>query len=124
MDRVILYRIPKGGIPEEGINEGDVIAARVPIYGTKDAGRGWWLKLNDVVKGHGLTANRILPTLFSLRNEHQQIVAMMSTNVDDFLYGYKEEGREAMGAILDAFTSTREDTEFRFCGKKSNSMPT
>ena len=29
-DRIILYRIPKGGIPEEGIYEGDVLAARIP----------------------------------------------------------------------------------------------
>jgi len=34
-DRVILYRIPKGGIPEEGVEEGDVLAARVPVYGAK-----------------------------------------------------------------------------------------
>ena len=40
-DRLILYRIPKGEIPEEGIEEGDVLAARVPIYGTSDAGRGF-----------------------------------------------------------------------------------
>ena len=37
VDRIILYRIPRGGIPEEGVKEGDIIAARVPIYGTKDA---------------------------------------------------------------------------------------
>ena len=47
-DRIILYRIPKGGIPEEGIYEGDVMAAWVPIYGTKDAGRGLWLRLREV----------------------------------------------------------------------------
>ena len=45
-DRIILYRIPGGGIPGEGVEEGSVIAARVPIYGTKDAGRGFWLRLS------------------------------------------------------------------------------
>ena len=40
VDRIILYRIPKGGIPECDIPDGTVIAARVPIYGTKDAGSG------------------------------------------------------------------------------------
>ena len=54
VDRVILYKIPKGGIPEEGVEEGTVIAARVPIYGTKDAGRGFWLKLKKVVTDQGL----------------------------------------------------------------------
>ena len=39
-ERIILYRIPRGGIPGAGVPEGSVIAARVPIYGTKDAGRG------------------------------------------------------------------------------------
>ena len=66
VDRIILYRIPKGGIPEEGIEEGTVIATSVPIYGTKDAGRGFWLRLKEVVLNRGYTANRILPTMFSL----------------------------------------------------------
>jgi len=47
VDRVILYKIPRGGIPEHGVKEGAVIAARVPIYGTKDAGRGFWLRLKE-----------------------------------------------------------------------------
>ena len=41
VDRVILYKIPKGGIPEEGVEEGTVIAARVSIYGIKDVGRAF-----------------------------------------------------------------------------------
>ena len=39
VDRLILYRIPRGGISEVGLAEGDVIAARIPIYGTGGAGR-------------------------------------------------------------------------------------
>ena len=42
VDRIILYKIPNGGVPEEGVEEGSVIAARVPIYGTADAGEAWW----------------------------------------------------------------------------------
>ena len=45
LDRIILCRVPRGGIPEERMEEGAVIAARVPIYGAVDAGRGAWLKL-------------------------------------------------------------------------------
>jgi Reverse transcriptase (RNA-dependent DNA polymerase). len=85
VDRIICYRIPKGGIPEEGIQEGDVIAARVPIYCTKEAGRGWWLKLNDVVKQYGFVPNAILPTLFACRNKEGRIVLLMYSKVDDSL---------------------------------------
>ena len=45
IDRILLCRIPAEGIPEEGIAGGDILASRVPIYGTKDAGRGLWLQL-------------------------------------------------------------------------------
>ena len=88
MDRVLLYRIPRGGIPEEGIEEGAVIAARVPIYGTRDAGRNFWLKLQGVSNQNGFVLNKILPTLFTVRDDDGNIVAMMNSNVDDLLYGY------------------------------------
>ena len=66
---MVLYRIPKGGIPEEGIEEGAVLAARVPMYGTKDAGCGFWLGLKEVVLENNYTLNAILPTMFALRDK-------------------------------------------------------
>ena len=50
IDRSLLYRIPAEGIPEEGIAGGAILASRVPIYGTKDAGRGLWLRLKNTCK--------------------------------------------------------------------------
>ena len=117
-DRVILYRIPKGGIPEEGVEEGAVLAARVPIYGTKDAGRGWWLQLKEVVIECGYTLNKILPTMFTLRVD-DKIVGVMSSNVDDLLYGSLPGHEKAMEDILDRFAvRDRSETSFRFCGKE------
>ena len=34
LDRILLYRIPAEGIPEEEIAGGAMLASRVPIYGT------------------------------------------------------------------------------------------
>ena len=117
-DRVILYRIPKGGIPEEGIEEGAVLAARVPIYGTKDAGRGFWLRLKEVAIEHGYTLNKILPTMFSLLIDGK-IAGVMSSNVDDLLYGSLPGYEGAMDAILDTFSvRERNEAPFRFCGKE------
>ena len=118
-DRVILYRIPKGGIPAAGIAEGAVLAARVPIYGTKDAGRGFWLRLKEVVTEKGYHLNKILPTLFALRDDNEQIVSVMSSNVDDLLYGSLEGYEYAMEEILDTFSvRERNVAPFRFCGKE------
>ncbi len=109
-ERIILYRIPKGGIPEEGVEEGAVVAARVPIYGTKDAGRGFWLKLSEKVQKEGYTLNRILPAMFSLTDSNKKIVGVMSTNVDDLLHGNLPEADGPVGRILEEF-SVREQNE-------------
>ena len=117
-DRIILYRIPKGGIPEEGVEEGAVLAARVPIYGTKDAGRGWWLQLKEAAVEAGYTLNNILPTMFTLRVDNK-IVAVMSSNVDDLLYGSNTEHEKPMEELLDRFAvRDRNVGTFRFCGKE------
>ena len=118
VDRIILYRIPKGGIPEEGIEEGTIIAARVPIYGTKDAGRGFWLKLKEVVLSRGYKTNKILPTMFTLVKDGK-IRAVMSSNVDDLLYGSRPGFDAEIRENLDEFQVKQIlDTEFRFCGKE------
>ena len=44
-DRILLYRIPVEGIRELGVASGAIVASRVPVYGTTDAGRGLRLRL-------------------------------------------------------------------------------
>ena len=61
----------------------DLPASRVPVYGTKDAGRGLWLRLKNTCKQFKCSLNQILQTLFTLRNEQSKIIAVMSSNVDD-----------------------------------------
>ena len=57
IDRIVLYRIPAEGIPEEGIAGGEIWASRVPVNGTKDAGRGLWLRLKNTCKQFKFSLN-------------------------------------------------------------------
>ena len=115
----MLYRIPAGGIPEEGIAGGEILASRVPVYGTKDAGRGLWLRLKNTCKEFKFSLNQILPTLFTLRDDESRIIAVMSSNVDDMLYGYRPEGDEVMNSVLQQFLAGKDEHGiFRFCGKE------
>ena len=50
IDRISLHRIPAEGIPEEGIAGREIWASRVPVCGTKEAGRGLWLRLKHTCK--------------------------------------------------------------------------
>ena len=116
--RILLFRIPAEGIPEEGISGEEILASRVPVCGTKDAGRGLWLRLKNTCKQFNFSLNQILPTLFTLRNEESKIIAVMSSNVDDLLYGYLPEGAEATTSVLQQFLVVEEeDDTFRFFGK-------
>ena len=114
----MLYRIPAEGIPEEGIAGEAIWASRVPIYGTMVAGRGLCLKLKNTCKQVNFSLNRILPTLFTLRREESKIIAVMSSNVDDLLYGYHLEGAEALTSVLQqSMVGKEEHNALRFCGK-------
>ena len=63
--------------------------------------------------------NQILPTLFTLRDDESRIIAVMSSDVDDLLYGYLPEGAEAMNSVLQQFLVGKEEHgTFRFCGKE------
>ena len=63
---------PAGGIPEERIACGEMFASRVPLCGTKDAGRGLWLRLKNTCKQFHFSVNQILPTLFTLRDDESK----------------------------------------------------
>ena len=117
VDRILLYRMPAEGFPEKGIAGGEILASRVPNYGTKDAGRGLWLRLKYMCKHSKFSLNQILPTLFTLRDDESNIIAVVSSNVDDLLYGYLPEGIEAMNSVLQQFLVDKEEHgTFRFCG--------
>ena len=83
---------------------GAIIASRVPVNSTRDAGRGCWLKLKDALLNEGYTHNQTLPTMFALRG-NGKVVGVTSANVDDLIYGSLPEVEDKMKRILDAFAA-------------------
>ena len=60
-----------------------------------------------------------LPTLLTHRDDESRIIAVMSSNVDDLLYGYLLEGAEVMKSVLQQFLVGKEEHGyFRFRGKE------
>ena len=53
-------RQPPGGVPDAEISADTMFDARVPTYGTCDAGRGFWKKLRHDILGTGLKENAVL----------------------------------------------------------------
>ena len=111
----MLLKPPPDGL--EGVPEGGALIARMPVYGTRDAGRGLWKKIRARFKSHGLRENRIRPALFSFSNNENDIVCILGTHVDDILWAANEESQNTIDAVLKAF-GIREvkSGRFRYCG--------
>ena len=87
LDRLILLKPPRGGLPGEDLHDA-AIAARVPIYGFRDAGRGFWKQIRGVIKEAGFKPNHIMKALYSVE-EDGEIKAMLVTHVDDIAWAVK-----------------------------------
>ena len=57
LTRKLLLRQPKGGLPDDAVKLDDRLLAQVPIYGTTDAGRGFWKRGHTSEGKRNPTAN-------------------------------------------------------------------
>ena len=97
MDRGLLIRPPKGGLPDPEYADGEtMILARVPIYGTTDAGRKFWERLRGVIVEAGFRENQISKALYSFTDKHGKVIALICTHVDDMLWAAKPEEESAI----------------------------
>ena len=118
LTRPLVLRQPRGGLPDEHINATDKMLALVPIYGTKDAGRGLWKKVVRILAKHGLKENHIFNALYSFQ-KNGVVHILMATHVDDFLYANTEEAESIVKALWEELMlGSNEEVQFRFCGKE------
>ena len=118
LDRVLLFRPPKGGLPGEDDSDGAMICARVPVYGTKDAGRGFWLRIREVILENGWKENPIMPAFYNLVVDGK-LRGCIATHVDDLMWWVDEGYESHIDGVLAAFKIKKvEEGEFRFCGRE------
>ena len=101
-------KIPAEGIPEEGSTGGEILTSRLPVYGTKDAGRGLWLRLKNTCKQFGCSLNQILPTLFTLRDDDSEIIARCLLMWTICCMAILPEGAEVVNSVTTIFSGQRE----------------
>ena len=125
LDRVVIMRQPRSGLP--GVDPDTMLLIRVPVYGLCDSGRGFWKRLDSESKETGFTASAVFPAFYFFKNNSSQnedeiqeseVVAVMTTHVDDLLYSYLPQGKQAVEKLLSKFDiGTQESQNFRYCGK-------
>ena len=117
LDRVLIMRQPRGGLP--GVDPEVFFLVRVPVYGLTDSGRGFWLRLDGDARSSGLKQSKFYPGLYFLPGTDKDCVALMATHVDDILYAYIPEGKSVIDSFLEKFNlGSSESNSFRYCGKQ------
>ena len=119
--RKLLLSAPRGGIP--GVPGDAVLRARVPIYGTRDAGRGFYKVLRAALEQSGLRALQTEPALYVLERGGETL-GFCGTHVDDVLWAGGPEMDDAMEKVKAAFGFGKiERDTFRYCGKAVSRNP-
>ena len=117
LERLILMKQPPGGVPDVDISADTMFVARVPIYGTCDAGRGSWKKLRQTFSA--LDRKKIQSSEHCIYQEDGEPKSMLATHVDDMLWATKPGYEDREQQLPDRYTiKTVESGTFRFCGRE------
>ena len=119
LTRLLLMRQPTGGLGDPDVPAEACLLCRVPIYGSIDAGRGFYLRMDSEVKTAGMKASKVMPALHYHQDENGELDAMLCTHVDDLLFAHKPRGAKGIQEILGKVSVGRaEEGSFRYCGRR------
>ena len=117
MTRTLVLRPPNRGLP--GVPEGSLLLARKPVYGTKDAPRGFWRRRRRVCLELGLRAVPHENAAYVLVDDSGNLKGIMVSHVDDLLWCGDEDLDEVMARLQNKFAiGTLETSDsFAYCGR-------
>ena len=122
LDRLLLLRLPNGGLPGMDNSKKYAIAARVPIYGTQDAGRQFYKKFRKVATTAGWTECRSLKSFYYLQVDGD-LKVILAAHVDDLIWACEEGYESEVEKIFGCFEIKKiEEGKFRFCGREYNQL--
>lgn len=81
---MLLFKPPKGGLPGIDSSRKVAFAARVPIHGTRDAGRQFYKQISKSAVAAGLDECRSLKSFYFA--EGGEVKVMLAAHVDDLMW--------------------------------------
>ena len=116
---MLRVRLP-GVDPPPGTLPNQIVKARGSIYGTRDAGRGWYLFLREHFKKYGWRELRLEKAIYVWLDRAGELRAIAHSHVDDLLAAYDESCKEVLD-ILDELQRElhmkMKQNDFLYCGK-------
>lgn len=124
MARDLMLSLPKGDQAPPGCQttEHRIVWADGAVYGTRDAGRQWYVYLRKTLLSHGFGKSVLEKGLYYFR-EGGRTIALLHTHVDDFLLARttdvsKKLGNAMASLIEKTYLKRCDATNFTHCGKQ------
>ena len=118
LERLILMRQQPGGVPDVDISADTMFVARVPIYGTCDAVRGFWKKLRHDILSTGLKENAVIRALYITKKMKNPNPCLRPTSMTCCGPRNLDTRIEYDNFWTDKTIKTVESGTFRFCGRE------
>ena len=121
LDRSLVLSMPKGAAPYD-MEEEDLVLVSTTVYGTKDAPRGWFKKLDGSLQRKQLRRVPMEPGFYVLNGEHQDgtvyVRGLLLIHVDDILWTGDEHMEQIMKEIQAEYKFGSLDSgTFKYCGR-------
>ena len=116
LSRPLLLRQPDVCLPDDAGKFDDNLLALVPIYGSRDAGRGLWRRIGQVLLSIGMKVSCVYGALCSYSVNGIGMI-LTATHVDDVIWASEPEFEtivQEMQRVLEF--GTLEEYTLRFCG--------
>ena len=114
--RVLVMALPADGIP--GVKPGSLLVARKPVYGTKDAPRGFWRSLHKTMLKFAFRSIPHENAAYVMLKDDGSIDGLVISHVDDLIWCGGEKTQKAMQQVQQELKFGKlEDTCFKFCGR-------
>lgn len=122
--RVLAFKLPRGGVPDDEVKEGSLLLAEKAVYGTRDAPRGFWKGLHETLIASGLRAVDLEQSAYYLPGPEGEVAGLLGAHVDDLLWCGGKAMDNVMLAVQEKYKfGSVSGNEFRFCGRVINQTP-
>ncbi len=116
--RVLAFRLPPGGVPDEEVEEGSLMMAEKAVYGTRDAPRGFWKGLHETLLQCGLKSVPLEQSAYYLPGPEGEVCGLLGAHVDDLLWCGTEAMDRTMKKVQEKYKfGSVSDAKFKFCGR-------
>ena len=120
IERLLLLRLPAEN-PPPGCLSNQVVVANGSIYGTRDAGRAWYLRVKEIADSSDVRTveSALHKGAYFMCDSQSRLASVIHSHVDDFLVAYNGDPtiRRRIDRLSEKLRMLAKTFPFEYCGE-------